>query len=169
MKPVDYSLLTEKRCSKCNVTKSVSEFNKYSDPSAPLTGWRYYSWCRACSIEQSRRYGTENRPKRNERLRHWRAKNPEAGKARDKKARLYKKYRLTEQQHGEILEAQGARCAMCNREVSLVVDHDHATGKVRGLVCYRCNIGLGWFDAFQSDPKFRRYVSDYMVLANRER
>lgn len=40
VKPIDYASLTERRCSRCALTKPVAEFNRYADTSAPLTGWR---------------------------------------------------------------------------------------------------------------------------------
>ena len=166
MKRVDYSLLTEKKCSKCRETKAVSEFNQFADESAPVNGWRYYSWCRDCSKQQSRRYGSENRPRRNERLRQWRKENPEAASAKDKRARLFLKYRLDEKQVQGISERQEHRCAVCRNETKLIIDHDHVTGKVRGLVCYRCNIGLGWFDTFQHDAQFHKRVGAYLAMAN---
>ena len=162
MKRVDYSLFVEKKCSKCHVAKPVADFNKSTDPSAPITGWRYYSRCRDCSKEQSRSYGIENRPRRNVRLRQWRENNPNAARALDKRSRLQRKYKLTEEQRQAIAKRQWYRCAVCRKEVPLLIDHDHTTGRIRGLVCYRCNIGIGWFEAFEGDEEFRHRMREYL-------
>lgn len=44
-----------------------------------------------------------------------------------------------------LLRRQNGVCAICGDEGTLCIDHDHKTGKVRGLLCRRCNIGLGHF------------------------
>ena len=63
-----------------------------------------------------------------------------------------KKYGLTLDCYNKMLELQGFKCAICGRTDSgdsqskrLYVDHDHATGRVRGLLCSQCNMGLGKF------------------------
>lgn len=56
--------------------------------------------------------------------------------------RLKRKYGITAEQYGEMLAAQAGGCAICARPPKtrrLAVDHNHKTGKVRGLLCYRCN------------------------------
>lgn len=52
-------------------------------------------------------------------------------------------YDLTPEREAEILESQGGVCALCRRDRKLVVDHDHKTGVVRGLLCIACNTILG--------------------------
>lgn len=54
--------------------------------------------------------------------------------------------------------ASGGRCALCERRTELVIDHDHATGKVRGLICAQCNTLLGWLER----PGVREKVDDYL-------
>ncbi|KKN66083.1 hypothetical protein LCGC14_0475610 [marine sediment metagenome] len=59
-----------------------------------------------------------------------------------------KKYNLTLKQHRQMYIGQNGCCAICEKAVSLDkidVDHDHKTGKVRGLLCRGCNLSLGHF------------------------
>jgi recombination endonuclease VII len=53
---------------------------------------------------------------------------------------LRKKFGITEAQYNAILEAQGGVCAVCKKpnkgNRAMPVDHDHKTGKVRGIVCF---------------------------------
>ena len=58
---------------------------------------------------------------------------------------LKERYDLTEQRVAEMIEAQGGTCAICRRKPAEHVDHDHATGDVRGVLCFTCNAGLGNF------------------------
>ncbi len=65
------------------------------------------------------------------------------------------RYKITEHQYHEMVVTQGNRCAICRKyEQSktragvtkpLAIDHDHTTGRVRGLLCDHCNRGLGNF------------------------
>jgi hypothetical protein len=144
-KAIDYSTLTDRTCSRCKATKPVSEFNRYSDPAAPLTGWRYYAWCRECARAGSRAYGAANRARRNERLRAWRKANPDKARELDRRRHL-RRYGLTQESVDAMRVAQGGRCALCRRKTELVIDHDHATGRVRGLTCGQCNTLLGWLE-----------------------
>ena len=53
------------------------------------------------------------------------------------------KYGLSEEGYQALFDEQRGRCAVCARGVPLVVDHDHETGQIRGLLCDPCNRGLG--------------------------
>lgn len=79
--------------------------------------------------------------------------------------RITKRYNITRQQLDQMYRDQNNRCRICNRKRKLVVDHDHrccgrgrSCGKcVRGLLCSRCNLRLGWFESHhQSIIKYLR-------------
>ena len=97
------------------------------------------------------------------RVRLWREANPDRVAQRnrqhrddghkrvsDRKSYLKRKYGLTIQQYDTLLAEQGGGCAICGRkprpDISLHVDHDHKTGALRGILCFRCNNALGDFD-----------------------
>jgi hypothetical protein len=57
---------------------------------------------------------------------------------------------VNQEQYNAAFEAQDGRCLICGRHRSelkrdLHADHDHETGEFRGLLCGRCNMGLGYF------------------------
>ena len=56
-----------------------------------------------------------------------------------------RKYGISREIHEEMVAAQGGRCLICKRKAELCIDHDHESGVVRGLLCRRCNMGLGYF------------------------
>lgn len=63
-------------------------------------------------------------------------------------SRLRRKYGISQEQYAEFLCAQDNKCGICMSEFGdsyRYVDHDHTTGKVRGLLCMNCNTGLGHF------------------------
>jgi len=62
----------------------------------------------------------------------------------------HKKYGLTREAFTAIFQTQNSCCAICGNELELWsahshIDHDHKTGRVRGILCHHCNIGLGNF------------------------
>lgn len=77
---------------------------------------------------------------------------PSRGRYLDPNAEREAKWRgrgikdFTVEDYDRLLEEQDGRCALCESEMKrAVVDHDHDTGKVRGLLCDTCNTGLGKF------------------------
>lgn len=82
--------------------------------------------------------------------RQYRKKNKEKMTKSDRKAAYKKLYDMTYEEYEQMLDSQGGVCAICGnppRRVSrltqhLFVDHNHETGKVRGLLCNMCNLRL---------------------------
>lgn len=67
---------------------------------------------------------------------------------RQKSKKITKGYHgLSDKQFSDMLLAQNGCCAICKKRSSsvLCVDHCHTTGKIRGLLCKQCNVGLGAF------------------------
>jgi dCMP deaminase len=96
-------------------------------------------------------------------VQYW--KRPEY-KEMDRKWRL-SQYGLSIEDYDSISERQGGVCAICKKlpegignEGVLVVDHDHKTGKVRGLLCQKCNRAIG---VFKEDYNILRTASAYLL------
>ena len=60
------------------------------------------------------------------------------------------------------LKATTKECVICGSEGALVVDHDHVTGKVRGMLCNHCNRGLGHF---RDDPVLLEFAAQYLYAS----
>ena len=125
-------------CGKCKEEKPTSAFSPSRIRKSPNA-----AWCRACS----KAYGVANkhkwREKTNATKRKWYAVNSD--KNRDYMFR--KNYGISLDDYQAVLHAQGGLCVICRQpwpgKRPLVVDHDHETGMVRGLLCQGCNVGLG--------------------------
>lgn len=89
----------------------------------------------------------------------------------DRQMHLKKKYGITESEYDQLLKIQNGCCAICGVDVAggrgrFHVDHCHKTGVVRGLLCSRCNMGLGSFlDDIEILNKAMKYLSS-KVQAN---
>jgi hypothetical protein len=71
-------------------------------------------------------------------------------------------YSMTLDEWDSLLRQQSGRCALCLApEPKLVVDHDHTTENIRGLLCTRCNVGLGML---QDDITVLQRALEYLDL-----
>ena len=92
----------------------------------------------------------ERRIIRNEQSKIWRQENPKLYKKVRKNYNLKRDYGITIDDYFLILQNQNYCCKICKKhesefKIAFAVDHSHKTGKVRGLLCMDCNIGLGLF------------------------
>ncbi len=79
----------------------------------------------------------------------------------------HRRYGVSAVRFEEMHESQGGLCLICHSpELSkpvLCIDHDHATGKIRGLLCIRCNAGLG---QFRDNPAIMRAAAIYIEVCS---
>lgn len=118
-----------KLCRSCGIEMRFSEFYRMTASSDGLQ-----SSCKVCQTTKIREYE---------------AAHPGAKARWSRTSRLKREYGITDAQYAEMVEAQSGGCAVCGddqgdgQSEKLHVDHDHATGEVRGLLCGRCNKALG--------------------------
>jgi hypothetical protein len=83
---------------------------------------------------------------------------------------LKRLYGISMDEYTDMLLAQGNACALCGKSQDeysrfLHVDHDHATGRIRGLLCHVCNVILGvWFE---DEERFQRTM-EYLDAEHRQ-
>ena len=103
-------------CAKCKETKPVSEFHKDRRRKSGV-----FSYCKVCKTGIDRDKYQRNRT-----------------------TVLLKAYGITEDEYNKMYSEQNGDCKICSKNFSrLCVDHDHKSGKVRGLLCHHCNTMLG--------------------------
>lgn len=139
-----------KPCSCCKEVKPLTSF--YRDPRAK-NGLN--SQCKPCCYKAGQR---------------WSAKHPEAlariRKKSSRKERLKRFYGLTVADYEVLILKSGGKCAVCQNPFPSIkqrhIDHDHVTGKIRGLLCQRCNNALGLLD---DSPERLRAAAAYLEAA----
>lgn len=127
-----------RQCTKCKEFKCVSEFYK-----EPRTKIGLQSRCKICQQTAYNDYRKKNPDVyRKASLKHWHNLSD-----KKKHSKWIQRYGITADQYTNMFEFQNGKCKICNQECStgrvLAVDHCHKTGKVRGLLCTKCNTALG--------------------------
>jgi len=107
------------------------------------------AWCRPCVNLSSLKYRSNLTPEKKLKIRaHGRAyKKSEKGKIKWRDSSYRKKYGISISQVESMIASQDGKCAICKTkpEGVLFVDHRHSDGKVRGMLCFKCNTALGGF------------------------
>lgn len=131
--------------------------------------------CKECDKEFKDNHGcqrycsTSCKRKVDRRRAHARRRNDNG---RTRKMDVARAHGISLQHYERLFNRQGGLCAICGRSEkakingiikSLAVDHCHTTGKIRGLLCHRCNLGLGWFD---DNVVLLRHAVAYLLNGN---
>lgn len=120
-----------KTCSKCKKVLPASNQHFGKDK------YSYDNFTHACKKCRAKQY------------QNWVENNREKERAKNRRKRL-KRLGFTQELFDLMLEAQDYSCALCQTKDpgtnGWQADHDHKTGKARGVLCLRCNIGLGFLE-----------------------
>src|SRR6478752_9570861 len=119
---------------------------------------RWYQANREHAIAEVKRWQQENK----EHLHEYRREYRQRRKVEERDAYLRRTFGITQGDYEGLLARQGGGCAICGKQpgkISLHVDHDHATGEVRGLLCVGCNNSLG---QFHDDPRLLLRAIEYV-------
>lgn len=135
-----------KRCPRCLKTKSHDQF--YSSK-GKLAGW-----CKACDRERSAAYYAANREKQKAAHRVW----VQANRQRVAAHRVKSTYGISREEYERLLAQP---CAICGDAEAPRIDHDHATGAIRGTLCDACNKAIGFMkDDAERLTRAAQYLKD---------
>ena len=160
-----------KRCVKCGIRQPLDQFYRAKGTRDGLRGD-----CKSCFKARARARYQADSSAAIARVKRWQQANPDRlnayrrrrrlepeVKRRERAGHLKRKYGITLEAYQTMLVNQGGRCAICRRQppsdISLHVDHDHQTGKIRGLLCFTCNNALG---DFEDDASLLRSAITYV-------
>lgn len=152
---------SNKFCYACKETKLKSNF--YSCRSKPD---KLSSECKPCNKIKSKEWAVKNKENKNEYIKKYNQKNIEQRKQTSRKYELKRTYGISLLQYELMLKAQNNSCKICliskdSLKRDLAVDHCHKTGKIRGLLCNNCNVGIGNFkDSKELLINAIQYLSD---------
>lgn len=104
------------------------------------------------------------------RYKAWAAANPEGNRERNRKRRaakpdryaiyeIRKNYKVTLQEAERLYNLRKAGCSICGSKTRPMIDHDHESGMVRGILCGHCNLALGHA---QEDPERLEELARYI-------
>lgn len=116
-----------KKCPKCGQTKDETKW-AFRDKEHKL----FSAYCKECDRVRKTLAARE------------RFKDPEQRKKENHRQRLWSKG-ITQEQYNNMMQEANNSCQICSSSQNLVIDHCHSSKKVRGILCWSCNVALGHF------------------------
>ena len=150
---------THKSCANCYQIKPHSSFGKRKKSKYGGLG----SYCHPCRRTMNRKWW-EEQPKVYKRKLNRDVNYSLRNKERSRNNYLLRNYGIGIDQYNKMLDAQGGKCAICEKhqelcKKSLAVDHCHKTKTIRSLLCGDCNTGIG---KFKDDVSLLKKVIEYL-------
>ena len=143
-----------KECSKCHHTKPLEYF--YKDSHKKDGHW---TECKQCAEKREKKYRFFHTDEIRKKKQLSRKRNP----IRDKDNDYRRKYGISFEGVKQMYVNQNGQCALCsyrfNKRKDIHVDHNHTTGKVRGLLCMKCNIQIGYIE--KAEPVLGK-ITEYL-------
>jgi len=127
-----------RKCYQCQKVKELEQFFRDKNKK-----YGRANICKSCSIKETTQY-IKNHPDKAEKYKKMSYNSYNYVKE------IKKNYGISEEEYSSLLKSQDNRCAICgnyetlSRRKRLCVDHNHSTKQIRGLLCYRCNMGIGY-------------------------
>jgi hypothetical protein len=144
-----------KTCFRCKLEKPFSDFfpNKKRKDNVS-------TYCKPCQLEYARtRY---NNPENHKQIKMDR--NLYLSNRKDSTRKWYLKttYGLTQEEYSDLYAKSDGKCYICfeSKSYYLHVDHNHTTGKIRGLLCHSCNVGIGML---KDSPELLSLAARYLL------
>ena len=116
--------------------------------------------------EHRKKWKLKNPSKMMDYKKRWAERNPEKIAFYQWRQHIRRKYKISVEEYNNLFESCQGRCSICNvRQTEckkkLAVDHNHTDGKIRGLLCSQCNVGLGMFN---DDPNLLLKAIEYLHI-----
>lgn len=176
--------MSSKKCWDCKQEKDLLLFHKSKDRADGVS-----SRCKVCANAYKKvhakinsaklacykkEWNSKNKKKICGYSDKWRDRNPEKVKAQDRAHHLRTEYGLTVEMYNKMSSDQNGECSVCGKVPMgkrgykvLHVDHCHSSGKVRGLLCGKCNTALG---SLQEDENIIKNLLNYVIkFKNKEK
>lgn len=147
--------------SKSTISSALKSYYKHRNKRLEYARKYYYkNWAKI--QKRHKAYYLKNKKKIDKYIKNWQLENEDKENSRLRCSHLKRKYNITIDDYNRMVKQQKGKCKICKSfpdRPSFDIDHNHKTGQIRGLLCQKCNRGLGHFN---HNPKILRKAAKYL-------